>query len=365
MPLLDLVEEARRQMTVCNACRYCEGFCAVFPAMERRRTFSAGDMHYLANLCHECRGCYYACQYAEPHEFSINVPRALAELRQETYRKYTPTPFRSLFERNPKKIAIATLLSVVALLAYVLLSRGAGTLVETSSSAGAFYDVVPHTLMVVAPTLALLFAASILAFGAFRFWQDSGGTRNELLQPRVWATALRNVATLRYLGGGGDGCNYPDDRFSQKRRVFHQFVLYGFLLDFLSTSVAAFYEQVLDRVSPHPYFSPPVVLGTVGGLGLLVGCVGLLVLKHRSDTRPESGTMHALDLGFLWLLAATSLTGLLLLALRETAAMGSLLVIHLGVVGGLFLMLPFSKFPHAIYRAVALLRSAAEETRGD
>ena len=75
--------------------------------------------------------------------------------------------------------------------------------------------------------------------------------------------------------------------------------------------------------------------------------------------------MHALDLGFLWLLAATSLTGLLLLALRETAAMGSLLVIHLGVVGGLFLMLPFSKFPHAIYRAVALLRSAAEETGGD
>ena len=26
-------------MTICNACRYCEGFCDVFPAMERRLEF--------------------------------------------------------------------------------------------------------------------------------------------------------------------------------------------------------------------------------------------------------------------------------------------------------------------------------------
>ena len=29
-------------MTICNACRYCEGYCAVFPAMEKRLTFSDG-----------------------------------------------------------------------------------------------------------------------------------------------------------------------------------------------------------------------------------------------------------------------------------------------------------------------------------
>jgi MinD superfamily P-loop ATPase len=46
-------------MEICNACRYCEGFCAVFPAVELRREFSAGDLSYLANLCHGCRGCYF------------------------------------------------------------------------------------------------------------------------------------------------------------------------------------------------------------------------------------------------------------------------------------------------------------------
>ena len=43
--------EADRLMTVCNACRYCEGLCAVFPAMEMRRVFPDGDLNYLANLC--------------------------------------------------------------------------------------------------------------------------------------------------------------------------------------------------------------------------------------------------------------------------------------------------------------------------
>ena len=50
----DAHEETRRIMQICNACRYCEGFCAVFPAMERRRTFTEGDTAYLANLCHNC-----------------------------------------------------------------------------------------------------------------------------------------------------------------------------------------------------------------------------------------------------------------------------------------------------------------------
>ena len=32
--------EANRMLQICNACRYCEGFCAVFPAMTRRIEFT-------------------------------------------------------------------------------------------------------------------------------------------------------------------------------------------------------------------------------------------------------------------------------------------------------------------------------------
>ena len=79
----DLIREARRQAEICNACRYCEGFCSVFPALHRERAFSDGDIAHLANLCHDCRGCYYACQYAAPHEFDLNLPQALSNVRQE------------------------------------------------------------------------------------------------------------------------------------------------------------------------------------------------------------------------------------------------------------------------------------------
>ena len=69
-----ILEEADRLMTVCNSCRYCEGLCAVFPAMEMRRSFSDGDLNYLANLCHGCGACYTDCQFSPPHEFNVNVP---------------------------------------------------------------------------------------------------------------------------------------------------------------------------------------------------------------------------------------------------------------------------------------------------
>ena len=82
------LREAARQLTVCNACRYCEGYCAVFPAAELRTAFTAGDVGYLANLCHDCEACYQACMFTEPHEFAINLPRALSEVRAETYARY-------------------------------------------------------------------------------------------------------------------------------------------------------------------------------------------------------------------------------------------------------------------------------------
>ena len=60
MPSAERLKEAGRQLVICTACRYCEGFCAVFPAMERRRSFAPADLTYLANLCFDCRGCFYA-----------------------------------------------------------------------------------------------------------------------------------------------------------------------------------------------------------------------------------------------------------------------------------------------------------------
>jgi citrate/tricarballylate utilization protein len=63
------------------------------------------------------------------------------------------------------------------------------------------------------------------------------------------------------------------------------------------------------------------------------------------------------------LLFLTSLTGILLLAFRETAAMGTLLIVHLGTVAGLFITAPYGKFAHVVYRYAALVRYAIEQQR--
>jgi predicted RNA-binding protein with PUA domain len=48
---------------------------------------SEGDLAYLANLCHNCGSCFDACQYAPPHEWGLNFPRALDVIRRvkDTY----------------------------------------------------------------------------------------------------------------------------------------------------------------------------------------------------------------------------------------------------------------------------------------
>ena len=110
-------EEADRLMTICNACRYCEGFCAVFPAMERRRFFSEGDLTYLANLCHDCRACYHHCQYAPPHEFGVNLPRVLSQLCTDTYAQCAwPRAFGEAFHQNGVVTALATAIGLTLLI---------------------------------------------------------------------------------------------------------------------------------------------------------------------------------------------------------------------------------------------------------
>ncbi len=355
--------EARRAMEVCNACRYCEGFCAVFPAMELRREFASGDLNYLANLCHSCRGCYYACQYAPPHEFGINVPRVLAELRNESYARYAwPAPLAGAFHRNGLVLSavIAAAVAGVLLLAMLLQRWNVLFAPQPLTPGRGFYDVVPYGAMVWTASLTFLFSLAAMGMGFARFWRDTGGTAAELTDARPVWQAIRDAATLRYLGGGGHGCNDRDESFSSARRHAHHAMAYGFLLCFASTSTATLYHHVLGWQAPYSFWSTPVLLGTAGGVLMIVGCAGLFWLKLAGDHEPQAAKLLGADAGLLFLLLLIAVTGLLLLALRATGAMGPALAVHLGFVLALFLTMPYSKFVHGLYRTGALIRHAIE-----
>ncbi len=360
---LELLRDGERAMRICSACRYCEGFCAVFPAMERRRTFSPADLTYLANLCHDCRECYYSCQYAPPHEFDLNVPRVLAELRRETYREFAwPKSLFGLLGKTGPSMVLSLLLSpVLILLGAVLLKDPATVFSAHSVEEGSFYRVIPHEVMVLGFGAVGAFVLVALAAGFHNFWRETAKGAGSWLDPRAFGRAIGDGLRLRYLGGGGEGCAYPGERASMARRWFHHLTFYGFSLSFASTTTAAIYHNFLGWKAPYDLVSLPVILGTLGGLGLVAGPLGLLVLKSVRDPAPADPLQSRMDVAFLVLLFLTSLTGLLLLSLRETAAMGVILAVHLGVVLGLFLAMPYGKFVHGIYRFGALLRFAKEE----
>ena len=230
---------------------------------------------------------------------------------------------------------------------------------------GDFYTVISHETMVVLFSTVSIFVGVAILVALFRFWRDMRESRRETPIRFVLMRAARDVFTLRHLHSSGIDCTSSEDTRQPWRRWFHHCTFYGFLLCFASTSVAAFYHNVFGWEAPYGYLSAPVVLGTVGGVGLLIGPAGLLLMKMRRDPELGDPAQSGLDEAFILLLFLTSLSGLLLMMFRESRTMGPLLIGHLGVVLALFLTMPYGKFVHGLFRALALVNAALEDARAE
>ena len=353
--------EVARQMQICNACRYCEGFCAVFPAMTRRLEFGKADIHFLANLCHNCGACLHACQYAPPHEFAVNVPQAMAQVRLQTYVDYAwPPALGRLYQRNGLTLSLAL---AAGLALFLLLALALNGTLWGGDLRGNFYNLFPHNLLVAMFAPVFLWAALALGLGVRRFWREvTPATSGMPLSSQAAAEATGNVLRLKYLDGGhGDGCHDEDDAYSLSRRRAHHLTFYGFMLCFAATSLATVYHYVFGWVAPYDLPSLPKLLGAVGGVSLLLGTAALFRLNLKRHPQHGDAAQKPMDLGFIALLFLTSLSGLALWLARGTPALAALLAIHLGVVMALFATLPYGKFAHGIFRTASLLRHAVEK----
>jgi len=358
--------EVARQLQICNGCRYCEGFCAVFPAMTRRLEFNAADVHYLANLCHNCGACLHACQYAPPHEFAINVPQAMAKVRLQTYTDFAwPPSFGRLYQRNGLTLSMAT---AGALAFFMLLTLWLKDTLWRVPPQADFYSIFPHNLLVGLFAPVFLYAVLALGLGVRRFWRDVTPGRDydapamAAVQGSAALEATHDALRLKYLDGGhGEGCHNEDDAWTKQRRLFHHATFYGFMLCFAATSVATLYHYLFGWVAPYDLPSLPKVLGAVGGVLLLIGTAGLFRLNLRRHPQHGDAAQKPMDRGFIGLLFFTSLTGLALWWARGTAVMPATLALHLGFVMAFFLTLPYGKFAHGIFRGAALLKWSIEK----
>jgi len=371
VPVMDeLFTEAQRQLNICNSCRYCEGYCAVFPALERRTVLEAGDITQLANLCHDCRACFDACMYAPPHEFAVDPPEILARVRQATYAGYARPPRPPAWLHRPARLrgpawlhrpawlrgrgALATTAAGVAaaLVALVAVTGGIGALWSHRGP----YQVISYPALLVTVLLPCAWSAAVLLRGAARYWHDARGPLAGRADWPALGRALAQAASLRYLRGGE--CSYPREDRSPARRRLHAAVLYGFAACTAATVSAAVMQDILGLDPPYPLLSVPVIAGTVGGLAIMAGCAGLTVLKRHDHPPPG-----AADYGLLIGLGLLALTGMLTLLLRATPAYGLLLVAHLTTIVVCFAVAPYTSFVHAVYRFLALVADNIERRR--
>ncbi len=363
--------EVARQLQICNACRYCEGFCAVFPAMTRRLEFGKADIHYLANLCHNCGACLHACQYAPPHEFAVSVPQAMAQVRGQTYADYAwPPALGALYQRNGLTLSLAL---AAGLAIFLLLALALNGTLWGGDLRGNFYQLFPHNLLVGLFAPVFLFATLALGLGVRRFWSDvtpatpgastgSPASAESQVSGAAALEATADVLRLKYLDGGhGEGCHNADEAYTLSRRRAHHLTFYGFLLCFAATSVATLYHYAFGWIAPYDLPSLPKLLGVAGGLSLLAGTAGLFMLNLQRHPGLGDAAQKPMDRGFIALLFFTSLSGLALWLARDTPALPALLAVHLGVVMALFATLPYGKFAHGIFRSAALLKWAIEK----
>ena len=358
MPFDDLFAEAERQLNVCNSCRYCAGYCPVWPALEMRTSLTDGDITHLSNLCHDCRDCFTACMYTAPHEFDLNPPAVFTAVRERTYRDYVwPNRMPRLLQGRRGVLIGFLLVSIVIVGLSLLLTGGE---VFAAPGTGSPYELFNHALMVGIILVPTFWTIGVMIAALVRYWHDTHGPLKDLLNYAAWEHTLEQSATVRHQTGGAEGCAYEENEPSANRRRLHHLVMYGFILTFVSTTSAAFLENVLGQFPPYPYFSVPVVTGTVGGVMATIGCIGLIRLKKRSDAFQTTPTMRRADYGLLWALLILMVSGLAVLVLRTTILFGPALVLHLAAVLVAFGIAPYTKFVHWPYRVLAIYKDNLE-----
>jgi citrate/tricarballylate utilization protein len=316
----------------------------VWDAIELKDLLNNSDAAYLANLCHDCRDCYYACPYNEPdHEFKLNIPKAMGDMRYETYTEnIRPRFMKKLLEFPILITAGLTAMAIVISLLYAFFGFGFGRFQKLPITA-----IIPDYLF---RTFSLfIYAYTII------LWSWEGHSYLKTISDgkhigiRGLAGGLYDAFMHTNFKGGGMGCKMPNENSRYTRIVFHVLVLFGFIIALIAIS---FYPNISGYVA---------IVYLIGSIFLATGSFGMIAIHLMDKSDLRSKKMSLLDYPFSLLLFASGFTGVLVVLSVGTSIYNWNFLIHDALILLVFLLAPYSKFIHPIYRTISLIKYRSDK----
>jgi quinone-modifying oxidoreductase subunit QmoC len=296
-------------------------------------------------------------------------------VRQKAIEHYAFPSVMGRLVNSARAVPMMLVLVPAILIAAALLVRGPieSALNYVDPHGHEFYaHFFPHWLLIVFFSGLTLLTFGGLIVGLFRFWggmkaSDAAMGRGTPVLGFVPST-IRAVSSV--LGHG----RFGDCTDQASRKPAHLMAFYGFIALFVVTvwAVIDLYLMPLlgvEALYPFSLGHPMKWVANVGGILLIVGATRAILTRRNA---PQDGKHQStpFDWVFVWLLLLVGISGFVVEVFRFVAegAYGAeafssglatpayaVYFVHLVLVFGLLVYLPYSKFAHMWYRLVAMI----------
>ena len=370
----DLLSDVQRfgaaDVSACFSCGTCTAIC---PLVDNDSTFPRRIIRYaqvgmrdelLASkelwTCYQCGLCSDSCPTeADPSEF-------MAAARRYAIASYEPTGLaRVLYTRPVVGSLIATAFAAFFAV-FMYASHG-----PQDGASLALFTFIPEGLIhwtgvAVMGVLALAGVLGVTSM-ARRVARSEGvslptlfGGRAQISQAgkALWAAlGVESLGQRRYREDCKD--DNPVEPLYRRRWLIHALTIWGFLGLFSATILdwGLALIGVKETGTPIPLWYPSRLIGTLAGIALVYGVSMFMINRARKVNRAAQFTTASdwLLLVLLWITGATGFFIEVALYLPNAPAWGYwVFLFHVAVAMELMLLLPFTKFAHAMYRPVAL-----------
>jgi ferredoxin/nitrate reductase gamma subunit len=345
-------------------CYNCGNCTAICPLSTKDEIFPRRLIHYAQLglkeqllgskelwLCYSCGECTQTCpQEADPGEF-------MATARRYAIANYSPVGLAKLLYTSP--ILSSIFLVLLALVIGFSIYSVHGPMPTDTLK---FFEFIPSSVIHNLGVAGMIIVAALILIGMGRMVAKVRGQRMKGMRT-TWLNALWEAVAVEALTQRRfqQDCDTDPDKpawYLQKWFV-HASILWGFLGLLLATALDYALEILgLKATGTWVQFWHPIrLLGTIAGLFLVYG-TSLSLFRRLRKTDATTAYSTVSDWAFLILLCLTGVSGFMLeiavyLPTPAPWAYWTLLG-HISVAAELLLLLPFTKFAHAIYRTIAL-----------